>query len=107
MREMISKYPLADALAKCEQAEIPFSPIAHPEDLFEDEQLKQGGSLVHTLLPNGDQTELPTLPFRLESFEWVENASLPTFAEHTHEILSGLGYAQDAIELMKNDGVIK
>ena len=107
VHEMISKYPLADALAKCEQAEVPFSPIAHPEDLFEDEQLKQGGSLIHTTLPNGDQTELPTLPFRLESFEWAENASLPTFAEHTQEILSGLGYAQDVIELMKNDGVIK
>ena len=107
VRELISKYPLNDVLVKCEQAEIPFSPIAHPEDLFHDEQLLQSGSLIPTTLPNGEQTQLPTLPFRLESFNWAESASLPTYAEHTQEVLNQLGYAQDAIELMKNDGVVR
>ena len=106
VREMISKYELSDVLVKCEQAELPFSPIAHPEDLFHDEQLLQSGSLIPTTLPNGDQTQLPSLPFRLESFNWAESASLPTYAEHTQEVLSHLGYAQDAIELMKNEGVV-
>jgi crotonobetainyl-CoA:carnitine CoA-transferase CaiB-like acyl-CoA transferase len=98
LREMVAKYELNDLLVKCEQAELPFSPIAHPEDLFHDEQLLQSGSLIPTTLPNGEQTQLPTLPFRLESFNWAESASLPTYAEHTQEVLSQLGYAQDAIE---------
>jgi crotonobetainyl-CoA:carnitine CoA-transferase CaiB-like acyl-CoA transferase len=107
VREMIAKYRLADILDKCEQAELPFSPIAKPEDLFNDEQLKQGGSLVNTVLPNGDETVLPTLPFRLDSFEWAESASLPMFAEHTAEVLTRLGYSNEAITSLKNDGVVK
>jgi crotonobetainyl-CoA:carnitine CoA-transferase CaiB-like acyl-CoA transferase len=107
VRDLISKYALNDVLVKCEQAELPFSPIAHPEDLFHDEQLLQSGSLIPTTLPNGDRTQLPSLPFRLESFDWAESASLPTYAEHTQEVLSQLGYAPDSIELMKRDGVIK
>jgi len=103
---MISKYPLAEVLVKCEQAEVPFSPIAHPEDLFDDEQLKQGGSLIHTTLPNGDQTELPSLPFRLESVDWADHASLPAYAEHTHEILSKLGYSQQEIQSLKTTNVL-
>ena len=86
---------------------LPFSPIARPEDLFEDEQLKQGGSLIPTKLPNGEKTVLPALPFRLESFEWAKGASLPPFAEHTDEVLSHLGYAQDMIDALKASNVIK
>ena len=107
VRELISKYILSDVLVKCEQAELPFAPIARPEDLFHDEQLHQSGSLIPTTLPNGDQTVLAALPFRLASFDWAESASLPTYAEHTQEILSELGYARDSIEFMKNEGVIK
>jgi crotonobetainyl-CoA:carnitine CoA-transferase CaiB-like acyl-CoA transferase len=106
VREMISTYTLADTLAKCEQAELPFSPIARPEDLFHDEQLHQSGSLISTTLPNGDQTELPALPFRLESFEWAESALLPSFAEHTEEVLGKLGYAQNVINSMKNEKIL-
>jgi len=106
VREMIAKHVLADVLVKCEQAELPFSPIAHPEDLFEDEQLLQSGSLIPTTLPNGDQTVLPTLPFRLESFDWAGSASLPAFAEHTHEILSSLGYNNQNIQLLRDEKVL-
>ena len=28
---------------------------------------------------DGDKTELPALPLRLESFDWADSASLPAF----------------------------
>ena len=91
VHEMIAKYSLADVLMKCEQAEIPFSPIAHPEDLFDDAQLNQGNSLISTTLPNGDITKLPRLPFKLEGQDDDVDATLPEIGEHTQEILKELG----------------
>ena len=106
MREMIAKYSLADVLVKCEQAEIPFSPIAHPEDLFEDPQLNQGDSLITTTLPNGEQTKLPRLPFRLEGQELNQEATLPMIGEHTKEILVGLGYTKEEIQSLSDSQAI-
>jgi crotonobetainyl-CoA:carnitine CoA-transferase CaiB-like acyl-CoA transferase len=98
VREMISKYSLADLLVKCEQAEIPFSPIAHPEDLFDDPQLNQSGSLIPTTLPNGEHTKLPRLPFVLEEQDLDTEAALPKMGEHTVEIMLNLGYSDAEIE---------
>ena len=41
----------AELIARCESAAIPFAPIAKPEDLFDDVQLNEGGSLLSTILP--------------------------------------------------------
>jgi len=94
VREMIAKYSLADVLVKCEQATIPFSPIARPEDLFDDPQLNQGDSLVEITLPNGEKTKLPRLPFVLEDQENDNEAALSKIGEHTEEILLSLGYTR-------------
>ena len=91
VREMVAKYSLADVLVKCEQAEIPFSRIARPEDLFDDAQLNQGDSLIGITLPNGDVTKLPRLPYRLTGQENDPYAGLPEIGEHTQEILKELG----------------
>ena len=91
VHEMIGKYDLDDVLARCAQAEVPYSPIARPEDLFDDAQLNQGDSLIGVTLPNGDVTKLPRLPFRLEGQENDADANLPEIGEHTQEILKELG----------------
>ena len=91
VHEMIAKYDLEDVLVRCAQAEVPYSPIARPEDLFDDAQLNQGDSLIGVTLPNGDVTKLPRLPFRLEGQENDADANLPEIGEHTQEILKELG----------------
>ena len=42
-----------EVISHCEIAGITFAPRARPENLFEDPQLIQGGSLLSTLLPDG------------------------------------------------------
>jgi crotonobetainyl-CoA:carnitine CoA-transferase CaiB-like acyl-CoA transferase len=106
VREMISKFDLAEILKRCEQAEIPFSPIAHPEDLFDDAQLNQGNGLISTLMPNGDKTKLPRLPIVLQEADLDSEAVLAKIGGNTNEILSNLGYSQQDIQFLKNDGSI-
>ncbi|HRJ59510.1 MAG TPA: CaiB/BaiF CoA-transferase family protein, partial [Anaerolineales bacterium] len=104
--EMICKYPKADVLKRCEAAELPFSPIAKPEDLFTDEQLVHGGSLLETTLPNGDVTHLPRLPFLLDGEGSGIESSPPKIGEHSREVLAGAGLGADEIEGLISKGVV-
>lgn len=104
--EMVCKYSKADVLKRCEAAELPFSPIAKPEDLFTDEQLVHGGSLLETTLPNGDVTQLPRLPFLLDGEGSGIESSPPKIGEHSREVLAGAGLGADEIERLISKGVV-
>jgi crotonobetainyl-CoA:carnitine CoA-transferase CaiB-like acyl-CoA transferase len=99
-------------IALCEKADIPFSPIARPEDLFDDPQLNTGGSLLKTILPNGTETKLPKFP--LEYGENTEGMAfnnstnyVPKIGEHTVDILKEMGYSEKAIEQYLAKNIVK
>jgi crotonobetainyl-CoA:carnitine CoA-transferase CaiB-like acyl-CoA transferase len=104
--EMICQYPKAEILKRCEAAELPFSPVAKPEDLFTDEQLIHGGSLLETTLPNGDVTQLPRLPLMLGGEGSELEINPPKIGEHSKEILSGIGIDQTTIEKLIRDHIV-
>jgi len=106
VEEMVCKYPKADVLKRCETAELPFSPIAKPEDLFTDEQLVHGGSLLETTLPNGDVTQLPRLPFLLDGEGSGITSSPPKIGEHSREVLASVGLGVEQIEELIGKGVV-
>lgn len=103
---MICQYPKAEVLKRCETAELPFSPVAKPEDLFTDEQLIQGGSLLETTLPNGGVTQLPRLPFLLDGEGSQLKINPPKVGEHSREVLASAGLGADEIEGLINEGVV-
>lgn len=104
--EMVCKYTKADVLSRCDAAKLPFSPIARPEDLFNDEQLIHGGSLLKTTLPNGDVTQLPRLPLLLEDSGSELEINPPRIGEHSKEILSEIGIDQTTIEKLIQDHIV-
>jgi crotonobetainyl-CoA:carnitine CoA-transferase CaiB-like acyl-CoA transferase len=106
LAERIIKLSKADVLNRCEQADVPFSPIAKPEDLFTDEQLIQGNSLLQTILPNGDTTQLPRLPLLLGGEGSQLEINPPKIGEHSREILSEIGIDQAAIEKLLRENII-
>ena len=65
VREILGSLPLADILTRCESANLPFSAIARPEDLFTDPQLEGSDSLVEVNMPDGGRAKLPRQPLRL------------------------------------------
>lgn len=106
LTDRIAKYSKADVLKRCEVADLPFSPIAKPEDLFTDEQLIQGHSLLDTVLPNGDVTQLPRLPLLLEDAGSELEINPPKIGEHSKEILSEIGIDQTTIEKLIQDHIV-
>ncbi|GAB4490697.1 MAG: CaiB/BaiF CoA-transferase family protein [Anaerolineales bacterium] len=96
--EMIRQHSTAHILAKCQAAELPFSPVARPENLFNDPQLSQSGSLLQTTLPNGETAPLPRLPILLGSEGVTLHLHPPHIGQHSREILRQAGLENQHIE---------
>ncbi|MCW1969118.1 MAG: CoA transferase [Anaerolineae bacterium] len=89
---MVAQLPKDEVLTRCEKADLPFSPIARPEQLFTDPQLIAGGSLLDTVLPDGTHTVLPRLPILFNGEGSTLGNNPPAAGEHTRAILASLGY---------------
>jgi crotonobetainyl-CoA:carnitine CoA-transferase CaiB-like acyl-CoA transferase len=111
----ISQFSKKQIIELCEKADIPFAPIARPEDLFNDPQLNEGNSLLPTILPDGTETKLPKFPL-----EYGENAQIteggisdervcfiPKIGEHSVEILRGNGFSEKQILSFLDKNIVK
>lgn len=106
LRKMFSQMSKADVIQRCEQANLPFSPIARPEDLFDDPQLNEGLGLLETKLPNGATTKLPRLPFVLQNHDFGLQADPPKVGEQTAVLLEEIGYTKAEIDSLADQEII-
>ncbi len=104
--EMLAQMPKADILARCEAAGFPFAPVNHPEDLFDDPHLNAGGHLLETIFPDGTQSRLPRLPLSAD-YDAPLRLQPPAIGQHTHEILTELGYNAEAIAALASQQIIR
>ncbi|MFZ4559384.1 MAG: CaiB/BaiF CoA transferase family protein [Saprospiraceae bacterium] len=99
-------FPKTEIIARCEAAEIPFAPIARPEDLFDDPQLNAGEHLLQTTLPDGTSTKLPALPLEYGNTPLNLRLNPPQIGEHTRELLLRFGIPPEDITAMQQAGTI-
>ncbi len=96
-----------EIIERCQEAGIPFAPIATPEDLFDDPQLNQGSGLLETTFPDGTQTKMPRTPIEYGESNFNLKSNPPdTIGQHTREILSGLGYSDGEIDSLAKDKIV-
>lgn len=102
----VNALPLADVLATLEKAEVPASRIYSAEDMFRDPQFLARDMLLNAKLPDGNAFKMPGIVPRLSETpggaEWIG----PALGEHTATVLTRLGYSRDAIEQLRQNGVI-
>jgi crotonobetainyl-CoA:carnitine CoA-transferase CaiB-like acyl-CoA transferase len=85
-----------EVCARCERADIPFSPVATPSDLFEDPQLNAGIGMMDTALGDGRHAKLPRLPVEMGSHRLGLRRQPPELGEHNLEIVAELQGARAA-----------
>jgi crotonobetainyl-CoA:carnitine CoA-transferase CaiB-like acyl-CoA transferase len=97
---LMAQFDRAEIATRCERFNIPFAPVARPEDLFTDPQLNQSGRLLPVEF-NGKQTMLPALPIEWDGQMPELSRHPPLIGQHTNEILSELGFSHSEIERLR------
>jgi crotonobetainyl-CoA:carnitine CoA-transferase CaiB-like acyl-CoA transferase len=78
----------AEVCATLERAQIPYSPVATPTDLFDDPHLNAGRGLNDTRLPDGRHAKLPRLPLEMGAHAFDLRRQPPQLGEHNAEIFA-------------------
>jgi crotonobetainyl-CoA:carnitine CoA-transferase CaiB-like acyl-CoA transferase len=97
----------ATLVARFLKANLPFSPVNRPSDLFDDPHLNQPGRLLNIRMPGGKPSKLPPLPFTLDGEIFPLRLEAPGAGEHTDAILHDLGYQDGNIAELKGKGLIR
>lgn len=88
--EVLRPYTKAEIARRCEEAAIPYAPVATVDDLFDDPHLN-AGALIEVNLPGGVRTKLPRLPVEMNAHDIGLRREAPQLGEHTREILKEIG----------------
>ena len=111
LRERLANRSAADLAALFENAGLPFAPIRKPEELYDDKHLQATGGLADITLPDGERAgqtaQTPLLPFTLNGQRLNVRSDPPTLGQHTHELLSSLGYAASDIEALHRQAIVR
>jgi crotonobetainyl-CoA:carnitine CoA-transferase CaiB-like acyl-CoA transferase len=105
IRALFASLTKAELLERCEAANLPFAPIARPEDLVQDPHLLASEGLVTVTAKEGVSAALPALPLRMGHGRAGVRYDVPKSGEHSREILSeALGLAPAEIDALERVG---
>jgi crotonobetainyl-CoA:carnitine CoA-transferase CaiB-like acyl-CoA transferase len=104
--ELMAGLTKAEIMARCEQASIPYAPVARTADLFDDPHLAASHGLVEVDLPGGVRTRLPLLPIEIGGERPGLYRDAPAIGQHTREILAEAGLKEAEIAALEKQGVI-
>ena len=105
LRERLAAFSVDELGARFEQLGLPYAPIRRPEELYDDEHLRQTGGLADITLPDGaraGQTAGTTLlPFTMHGQRLGVREQPPKAGEHTALLLAALGYSTQEIASLR------
>lgn len=87
-------------------ADVPSEMVRHFYEVKDDPQGWANGYLSEYTFRNGNKATFPALPITFDKPEAPAMTLAPTLGEHNDEVLAKLGYSEDEIKKMYDDGVI-
>ncbi|QTW20181.1 CaiB/BaiF CoA transferase family protein [Comamonas kerstersii] len=110
LRQRLAQYSAAELAKIFETHQLPYAPIARPEQLFDDPHLLATGGLADVVLSDGEragQTAKTTLlPIRMAGQRLPVRSNPPKAGEHTRELLASLGYTAEDIAALAQAGAV-
>jgi crotonobetainyl-CoA:carnitine CoA-transferase CaiB-like acyl-CoA transferase len=97
-----SQHAIADLERMMDEANIPFSAVRTPSDLFDDPQLNAFGRALAVRMPKGNVANLPSLPFCIDDEAPALRMQPPAAGEHSDAILATLGYSAEQIAKLRD-----
>lgn len=105
VQAVFKQYSLAGLTDILEATGLPYAPIMRPQDMFEDEHMRESGGLLPISIRDDESINLPALPVAFGDSRFGVRRQLPGAGEHTKEILIELGYTESDVQHMLDDGI--
>ncbi len=97
---------LAEILDILGQAQVPASRVYSAADMFSDPQYLARDMIQSLTLPGGKTLKAPGIVPKLSATPGGTEWAGPALGEHTDQVLAGLGYGQDDIRRLRDEGAI-
>ncbi len=105
IRTLLAGLSRAEVFRRAQQADLPFAPVARPEDLFEDAHLLATGHLAASRV-EGAAVRVPAQPFQLDGRRYSVRRDPPPAGVDGREILTRCGFAAADIAALERAGVV-
>jgi crotonobetainyl-CoA:carnitine CoA-transferase CaiB-like acyl-CoA transferase len=92
-----------DQLSK---ADVPVGKVQDIDEVFSDPHMLQRQMVIEVDHPRRGKTKQIGFPIKFSDTPWQIQIPAALLGEHTEEVVSGLGYSQDEIDKMMEDGDI-
>jgi crotonobetainyl-CoA:carnitine CoA-transferase CaiB-like acyl-CoA transferase len=110
LREIVAAIVLEHEIGALErimdEANIPFSAVRTPSDLFDDPQLNAFGRAMAVRMPKGNVAKLPGLPICFDDEAPGLRMQPPGAGEHTDQVLGRIGYSAERIAELRRVNAI-
>jgi crotonobetainyl-CoA:carnitine CoA-transferase CaiB-like acyl-CoA transferase len=82
------------------------APVQDFTDVVDDPQVAHNELLTTVRHPNGDELRVVGVPMRFSRTPGSIRSGPPAVGQHTDDVLTSLGYAEDEIRELRDDGVV-
>jgi crotonobetainyl-CoA:carnitine CoA-transferase CaiB-like acyl-CoA transferase len=111
LKEVLARLPQAEVEGRCERANISWSPVGKPDDLFADRHLMANGGLLDVFTApvggeHGLKVKLPALPIAFGEGRPGLVRQPPRMGEHSAAVLAEAGFAPAEIAALARQCVI-
>ncbi len=106
VRAWVEKYSVVECLSMLDKIDVPCAKVQNIDEVLADPQIQARGMVVEQDHPVLGKVQLANLPFHFSGCDTTIRTAAPLLGQHNREIASRLGYSQEQIEAMVQEGVL-